>query len=74
MKSQYLWFGINNVKKKNANSKQHVIYPEIESLLQGAEIEYEWQFHNKAKNIMRKCGKAIRLFCGWEMDIIVLGG
>lgn len=46
---QYWWFGINNANKRNINNKQHVIYPEIKSLLDGSQEEFEWPFHGKAK-------------------------
>jgi len=54
MKAQYWWFGVNNVKKRSVNAKQHVIYPDIEPFLEGLKSEYEWPFHERAKKHYEK--------------------
>jgi len=58
----YWLFVINNVSKRNASSRQHVILPEIQPLLDGTEIEFHWPFNSRSKHYyerMRPGDKAI---------------
>jgi hypothetical protein len=43
------WFGINNISKRSAAAKNHVIYSELIPLIDGSQREFEWRYHNKAK-------------------------